>query len=379
MAVSIPPSRKLRAGVLGATGTVGQRFIVLLSENPWFELHAIGASPRSAGKPYHQAVRWKMSKLMPASVRNMTVQPCQPEFFAECDIVFSGLDADVAGDIELAFREADIAIMSNAKNHRMDPQVPLVVPLVNADHLELAHAQRAALGPNKKRGFIGAISNCSTAGLVVPLKALVDAFGPIDKVMVHTMQAISGAGYPGVPSLDILDNVVPYIGGEEEKLEIEVQKILGNIGQSTAGDARVVSLPIPESDMVVSAHCNRVAVVDGHTMCVSVRFVSENKPTVKQIQDALSKYTCEAQTLGCPSAPQQAIHVFTNEPEQRDRPQPRLDREQDGGFSVSVGRVRPCKIFDVKFVLLAHNTVLGAAGGALLNAELAYAKGILKL
>ncbi|KAJ2855393.1 aspartate-semialdehyde dehydrogenase [Coemansia erecta] len=353
--------RVLNAAVLGATGTVGQRFIVLLSQNPMFRIHSLGASERSAGKPYAQATRWKMSEQMPAAVRDMVVKSCEPALYQGCDVVFSGLDASVAGDVEKAFVEADFAVFSNAKNYRMAEDVPLCVPVVNTDHYAVVQAQRAARGLRK--GFIVTNSNCSTSGLVVPLKALQDRFGPISRVMVTTMQAISGAGYPGVASLDILDNVVPLISGEEPKMEAEVLKILGGV----APDASVCA---PLRDLRVSATCNRVPVIDGHTECVSLEFAGQ-PPSTDEIKQCLREYTCEAQRIGCFSAPAQVINVA----EEEDRPQPRLDRNAGAGMSVTVGRIRPCSIFHVKFTLLVHNTVLGAAGASILNAEYAYKKG----
>ncbi|ORZ28897.1 aspartate-semialdehyde dehydrogenase [Lobosporangium transversale] len=358
-------TRVLKAGVLGATGTVGQRFILLLSEHPGFSIHTLGASPRSAGKPYNKATKWKMSQPIPASVRDMVVQTCEPlKEFLECDVVFSGLDADVAGDIEMAFLKADLALFSNAKNYRTNEDVPLIVPLVNSSHFDLLAHQR-----NKhqlKKGFLVTNANCSTSGLVVPLKALQDAFGPLSKIIVTTMQAVSGAGYPGVPSLDILDNVVPYIGGEEPKMEWETLKILGGLNQdATAFDLLKTTK--------VSATCNRVPVLDGHTECVSIEFERRPAPSVEEVIQVLENYRSEAQELGCHSAPDQAIIVSRED----DRPQPRLDRENGKGYSVTVGRVRPCNVFDIKFTLLAHNTILGAAGSGVLLAELAQKKGLI--
>ncbi|KAJ2161590.1 aspartate-semialdehyde dehydrogenase [Coemansia sp. RSA 552] len=355
--------RILNAGVLGATGTVGQRFIVLLSQNPMFRIHSLGASERSAGKAYRLAAKWKMSELMPAQVKDVAVKPCDPAQFAGCDVVFSGLDANVAGDIEKAFVEADFAVFSNAKNYRMIPNVPLCVPVVNTDHYALVAAQRAQSG--LKKGFIVTNSNCSTSGLVVPLKALQDRFGPLSRVIVTTLQAISGAGYPGVASLDILDNIVPLISGEEPKMEAEVLKILGGVNADASACA-------PLADLRVSATCNRVPVIDGHTECVSVEFAGA-APSIDEIKQCLSEYTCEAQQLGCRSAPKQVIQIAEDE----DRPQPRLDRNAGDGMSVTVGRIRPCPVFHVKFTLLVHNTVLGAAGASILNAEYAAKKGYL--
>ncbi|KAI5779061.1 semialdehyde dehydrogenase [Geopyxis carbonaria] len=356
---------KKKVGVLGCTGSVGQRFILLLAAHPYFVLHAIGASSRSAGKPYAQAVRWKQSQQLPDSARSLEVKPCTPEHFADCDVVFSGLDADVAGEIETAFLAADLVVFSNSKNHRREPVTPLMVPLVNTDHFSIVAHQKKLKGLGK--GFMVTNANCSTTGLVVPLKALQDKFGPLDAVTVTTLQAISGGGYPGVPSMDILDNVVPFIGGEEEKIEWETGKILG--GVSAAGDAFEM-----QKITRVSAQCNRVAVMDGHTACVSVKFGAGVKvPSVDEVKQCLREYRCEAQELRCPSAPGKAIVVM----EEEDRPQPRLDRENEGGYAVVVGRVREDSVLDVKFVTLSHNTVIGAAGSSILNAEVGVVKGFI--
>ncbi|KAI8367993.1 aspartate-semialdehyde dehydrogenase [Choanephora cucurbitarum] len=355
------PTKKV--GILGATGTVGQRFILLLSEHPIFTIHALGASARSAGKAYKDAVRWKQSRPIPDNVAQLVVKSCEAELFKDCDVVFSGLDADVAGDIEMAMLKQDIAVFSNAKNYRRDPTVPLIVPTVNADHFDLIPHQRQL--NNLKKGFLITNANCSTTGLVVPLKALQDAFGPMSHIIVNTQQAISGAGYPGVPSLDILDNVVPHIGGEEEKIEWEVGKIIGDISEDKKS---FVLLP----DTVVSATCTRVPVLDGHLESVSVKFAN-GSPSVEQIYQVLEQYSSEAEKLGCHSAPQKPIVVTYD----ADRPQPRLDRENLKGQAVTVGRVRPCPVLDIKFVLLIHNTVLGAAGSSVLNAEIAVAKGLI--
>ncbi|KAF9356133.1 hypothetical protein BGX26_005683 [Mortierella sp. AD094] len=358
-------TRVLKAGILGATGTVGQRFILLLSQHPGFTIHALGASPRSAGKAYAKATKWKMSQPIPANVRDMVVQTCEPHNeFRECDVVFSGLDADVAGDIEMAFLKADLALFSNAKNYRTHEDVPLIVPMANPSHFDLLSHQRAKHQLSK--GFLVTNANCSTSGLVVPLKALQDAFGPLSKIMVTTMQAVSGAGYPGVSSLDIMDNVVPFIGGEESKMEWETLKILGGLNQEATGFELLKGTK-------VSATCNRVPVIDGHTECVSIEFERRPAPSVEEVIKVLESYRTEAQELGCHSAPEHAIIVSRDE----DRPQPRLDRENGNGYSVTVGRVRECNVFDIKLTLLVHNTILGAAGSGVLLAELAQKKGLI--
>ncbi|KXS18856.1 aspartate-semialdehyde dehydrogenase [Gonapodya prolifera JEL478] len=363
--MSSPTQHKIHVGVLGATGTVGQRFIQLLDNHPYFHLAALGASESSAGKSYKDAVRrrWKMTTPIPADVAALPVTLCAPEHFASCRVIFSGLDSSVAGDVERAFFTAGFAVFSNARNYRMDPDVPLIVPTVNPDHFDIIPHQRSARSLG--RGFIVTNANCSTTGLVVPLKALQDAFGPIDSMFVHTLQAISGAGYPGIASLDICDNVVPYISGEEDKLEIEPCKILGSLSPAKSDHVFTTTR--------ISATCNRVNVVDGHLENVSLSFVNRPPPSLDAIARALSAYTCEATQLGVPSAPLHPIEVTDEE----DRPQPRLDRERGKGMTVTVGRIRKDPVLDVRFSLLSHNTILGAAGSSLMNAEIAFKKGLL--
>ncbi|KAH8662155.1 hypothetical protein BX600DRAFT_382169 [Xylariales sp. PMI_506] len=352
-----------KCGVLGCTGSVGQRFILLLQQHPHFVLHAVGASSRSAGKKYKDAVKWKQSSPI-GPVGELVVRECRASEFADCDIVFSGLNSDVAGETEMEFLKANIAVFSNAKNYRRDPLVPLVVPTVNLPHLDLIPHQRKH--HNLEKGFLVCNSNCAVIGLVIPFAALQAQFGEIDTVSVVTMQAVSGAGYPGVSSMDILDNVVPFIQGEEDKLETEARKILGGIQ-----DDRTAF--VEQEGLRVSASCNRVAVLDGHMACVSLKFKNQPPPKVEEVKAALRNYTSEAQKLGCPSAPEQSIKVF----DESDRPQPRLDRDLGRGYTVSVGRVREDEsgIFDIKFVALSHNTVIGAAGSSILNAEAAVLKG----
>ncbi|TEB32272.1 aspartate-semialdehyde dehydrogenase [Coprinellus micaceus] len=361
---------QINVGVLGATGTVGQRFITLLSNHPWFVLHRLGASPRSAGKKYREAVNWKQANAIPSSVREMMVYECKPEHFSECAIVFSGLDADAAGDIETAFRAADLCVFSNAKNYRRDPNVPLIVPFVNPSHLSIIPQQQSLLSPPLSKGFIVTNANCSTTGIVIPLAALERAFGPLELVLVTTMQAISGAGYPGISSLDILDNVVPHISGEEEKIEWETLKILGGVSESDTG---VKSFDMhARHPLRVSASCNRVPVIDGHTECLSVRFARRPPPSPQQVREALAAFTPDAKALGCPSAPRHTITVH----EEPDRPQPRLDRSYQDGAGVNVGRVRQCPVLDIKFVVLSNNVSIGAATSSIINAELAVLKGV---
>ncbi|KAL6307043.1 aspartate-semialdehyde dehydrogenase [Sparassis latifolia] len=364
--------RKINVGVLGATGTVGQRFITLLAEHPFFVIHALGASQRSAGKPYPRSVLWKQTSPIPAVVRDMIVCECLPEYFRECDIVFSGLDADVAGDIEASFRRAELVVFSNARNFRRDPHVPLIVPLVNTAHFAMVRQQQALHSPPLRKGFIVTNANCSTTGVVVPLAALERAFGPLESCMVTTLQAISGAGYPGVPSLDIIDNVVPYIAGEEEKMEWETLKILGGIADADDG-TRTFDMHA-RHPLRVSAACTRVPVVEGHTECVSIRFARRPPPSPQQVREALQAFQSDAYSIGCPSAPRHTIFVH----EDIDRPQPRLDRDYQRGAGVSVGRVRQCPVLDIKFVVLANNVAIGAATSSIINAEFAVLKGYIQ-
>lgn len=342
--------RSIEVGVLGATGVVGQHFVSRLTRHPWFKPVWLAASERSEGKTYREAAPWRLAAPMPDSAAARTVDACVPGRGPQ--IVFSGLDASVAGEVEGAFAAAGHVVVSNARNHRMDPLVPLLIPEVNADHLDVLAEQRRTKG---WPGLIVTNPNCSTVVLASALAPL-RAFG-LTKVVVSTMQAVSGAGYPGVPSLDILGNIVPFIGGEEEKMERETQKILGSDG----GRA-------PHA-VVISAHTNRVAVLDGHTMTVSVEFAQ--RLAVADVVQAMRTFAGRPQALGLPSAPNPAIVVW-DEP---NRPQPRLDADRGDGMAVSVGRVRECPVFHVKFVALAHNVVRGAAGAAILNAELMVAEG----
>lgn len=350
--------RTFNVGVLGATGAVGQRMVSLLDGHPWFKLVAVAASERSVGKTYADACNWTLDVPMPSSAAGLRVQPCVPDL--GCDIVFSALDANVAGEVETAFAAAGCAVVSNAKNHRMDDLVPLVIPEVNADHLRLIHSQRAANGWSK--GCLVTNPNCSTVGLVCALKPLHVAFG-VTKVLVTTMQAISGAGYPGVASLDITDNVVPHIGGEEGKIETETLKLLGDCPVQESAE------PVGNARIVVSAHCNRVPVIDGHLESVSVEL--ERRANRGDIIHAWRNFRSAPHYLQLPTVPQQFIAYH----EANDRPQPRRDRSLGNGMTVSVGRLRECPLFDWKFTVLSHNTVRGAAGAAIANAELLVAQG----
>ena len=340
----------IEVGVLGATGVVGQQFVSRLACHPWFKATWLAASERSEGKAYKAVAPWRLATPIPESLGGLVVDACVPGRGPK--VVFSGLDASVAGDIEAAFAAAGHIVVSNARNYRMDPLVPLLIPEVNADHLAILPEQRAG------KGWPGAIvtnPNCSTVVLAMALAPL-RQFG-VRAVVVSTMQAVSGAGYPGVPSLDILGNVVPFIGGEEEKMQSETQKILGSDGGRAPHAA------------TISAHTNRVAVLDGHTMTVSVDLTT--KPQVSEIVAALHDFRGRPQELELPSAPQPPIVVMP-EP---NRPQPRLDADLGGGMAVAVGRIRSCPVLHAKFVAMGHNTVRGAAGAAILNAELMKAEG----
>ena len=349
-------SAKIPVGVLGATGAVGQKFIKLLENHPWFEVTEVAASERTSGRLYGDAVSWKQTTPIPTTVRPLEVRPCNPDL--KCRIVFSGLDAAVAGPIEDAFAQAGYVVLSNSKNHRLDEDVPLVIPEVNHDHLGLIPIQRQN---RKAKGYIVTNSNCTTMFLAMALGPIHKAF-TIEKVFMVSMQAVSGAGYPGVPSLDILGNVIPFISGEEEKVEIETRKILGTFNGKT----------IDLADFPVSAQCNRVAVEDGHTESVSVKLA--RKTSAQELAELLRNYSSLPQQLHLPSAPEEPFIVM----EAPDRPQPRFDVNRSNGMATVVGRIRPCSIFDFKFTLMGHNTIRGAAGASILNAELLKAQGMLE-
>jgi aspartate-semialdehyde dehydrogenase len=345
--------RKLKVGILGATGMVGQRFVQLLENHPWFEVAYLSASEKSTGKPYKEVGHWKLPTPMPERVKQLTVQDPEPGF--DVPIVFSGLDSKVAGPVEEAFAQAGYAVISNASNHRMDEDVPLLIPEINAPHLELIENQRKK---RRYKGFIVTNPNCSTITLSLALAPLDLAFG-VDSACVTTLQAVSGAGYPGVPSFDIVGNIIPFIANEEEKIEIETRKILG----------RLVGGSIEPHPMKLSAQTTRVAVLDGHTETVSVKL--KKRASLDEVKETLRDYRSLPQELNLPSAPARPI-MLKDEP---DRPQPRLDVELEKGMATVVGRLRECPIFDVKFVILGHNTIRGAAGAAILNAELLKAQG----
>jgi aspartate-semialdehyde dehydrogenase (non-peptidoglycan organisms) len=350
---------KIPVGVLGATGMVGQRFIQLLEDHPWFELVAVAASERHQGRPYAEVTSWRLPESeLPPAVANLPVVACRPDALPGVRIVFSALPGDIAGEIETAFASAGVAVFSNAKNHRMDADVPLLIPEVNADHIAAITYQQRQRGWS---GFIMTNANCATTPLVMALKPLQQAFG-VNKMLVTTMQAISGAGYPGVPSYDILDNAIPYIGGEEEKVEHETRKMLGDWQEGRG----FVDAPI-----TVSAHCNRVATREGHLACVSVGF--ERTTTPEEIIAVWEQYVPPSQRAQLPSAPEHAL-LYRYE---HDRPQTLRDRNAGRGMSVTLGRLRPCPILSYKFVALSHNTIRGAAGGSVLNAEWCVYKGLL--
>jgi len=346
---------KIPVGVLGATGAVGQRFVQLLADHPWFEVVEVAASDRSAGKPYREACTWRLAGEPGDAVGGLIVTNCEGPFRSK--LLFSGLDSSVAGEVETALAAKGHAVVSNARNHRMDPDVPLLIPEVNPQHLEALAIQRRRTGG----GYIVTNPNCSVVGLAMALAPLDRAFG-LQSVAVVTLQALSGAGYPGVASLDIEDNVVPYIGGgEEEKIETEPLRILGRFDDGQFKDA-----PFP-----ITASVHRVAVTDGHTMTVFARI--DKKARASEAAWALSEFRGEPQERGLPTAPQRPIHVLHGP----DRPQPRLDRDREAGMAVSVGRVREDKVFDLKLEVLVHNTIRGAAGAAILNAELLKERGLL--
>jgi len=347
-------SGKIEVGILGATGTVGQRFLQLLEDHPWFTATWLGASDRSVGKPYREATSWQLEGAVPDGAADRIVEECVPGRGPR--VVFSSMASNLAGDIERDFAAAGHIVISNSSHYRMDPTVPLLVPEINPEHLGLLPVQR------RERGWEGAIvtnPNCAAVTVVMALAPL-KRFG-LRKALVTTMQAVSGAGYPGVPSLDALGNVIPYIGGEEEKVETEMQKILGDLD----GDA------VRSLGMTVSATCTRVPAIDGHMATVSLEF--EKRPEREELLAALAGFRGVPQERNLPSAPRRPVHVM----EAPDRPQTRKDAGLERGMAASVGRLRPCPLFHWKLVCLSHNTLRGAAGAALLNAELMWSEGLL--
>ena len=346
-------TERIPVAILGATGSVGQRFIQLLANHPWFRVHEVVASDRSAGKTYGAAADWRLETLVPDDVAGMTVKSLGGEL--ESKLLFSGLDSSVAGEAEDDYAARGCAVISNSKNHRMDADVPLLIPEINAEHLGAIETQR-----KRRAGYIVTNPNCSVIGLAMALAPLERAFG-VEAVHVTTMQAISGAGYAGVPAYSIVDNVIPNIGGEEEKVEAEPRKILGQWSGGRFSDA----------GMKISAQVNRVGTLDGHLMTISVKL--RDRASSSDVRSALESFAGEPQRLGLPTAPRRTIHYIDD----ADRPQPRLDRDREGGMAVSVGRLRACPILDYRMVALVHNTIRGAAGAAILNAELLEAKGML--
>jgi aspartate-semialdehyde dehydrogenase len=357
---------KIPVGILGATGTVGQRFIQLLHEHPWFEITWLAASDRSAGKLYPEAAKWNLATPIPARIAAMKVSAAAPDSSTP-KLVFAALDATAAQQIEPAFAEAGHAVVSNSSAFRMAEDVPLIIPEVNGDHVPLIKAQKWY---KKNGGFMVTNPNCSAIGLVLALAPLHRRFG-IDKIFVATMQAISGAGYPGVPSMDILGNVIPYIAKEEDKMEAETRKLLGSLKEGSLKEGSLNGSHVADADLTLSAHCNRVAVEDGHTESVSLKLRKPAK--AEEIIEAWNEFRCLPQKLKLPTAPEQPV-IYESAP---DRPQPRLDRDRGRGMSAVCGRLRPCNIFDWKFTVLSHNTIRGAAGAALLNGELLKAQGYL--
>ncbi|MGH9355878.1 MAG: aspartate-semialdehyde dehydrogenase [Terriglobia bacterium] len=347
--------KKIEVGILGATGVVGQRFVSLLEHHPWFDLTWLAASDRSAAKPYGEACNWRLREPMPDKTAKMMVHECRPNQAPQ--LIFASLDSKVAGEVEQAFARAGHVVVSNSSNHRMEPDVPLLIPEVNPEHLALIRAQRRDRNWN---GMIVTNPNCTTVGLVMSLAPLDAAFG-VEKVLMTSMQAVSGAGYPGVPALDIMGNVIPYISNEEEKVEQETRKLLGKL---TDGQ-------VAPSECVVSAHCNRVLVEDGHTESISVSL--KGKASAGDLIEVWRKYRSRPQELKLPSAPAHPILVR----EEKDRPQAKFDVNAEQGMAAVIGRVRPCAVLQFKYTALSHNTIRGAAGAALLNAELMKAEGYL--
>jgi aspartate-semialdehyde dehydrogenase len=350
-----PRTGRIPVAILGATGSVGQRFIQLLANHPWFRVHEVVASDRSAGKPYAAAADWRLETLVPEDVANLTVKNLGGEL--ESRLLFSGLDSSVAGEAEDDYANRGCAVISNSKNHRMAPDVPLLIPEINADHIDAIETQQKR---RNGKGYIVTNPNCSVMGLAIALAPIHQQFG-LEAVHVTTMQAISGAGYAGVASYAILDNVIPYIGGgEEEKIEAEPKKILGKWNGR-----------FEDAEMRISAQVNRVPVIDGHLMTISAK--TRTRASLEDIRQALDTFTGEPQRLALPSAPKRPIHYL----EPTDRPQPRLDRDRERGMAVTAGRLRPCPILDFRLVALVHNTIRGAAGAAVLNAELLHSRSLL--
>jgi aspartate-semialdehyde dehydrogenase len=358
----------LDVGILGATGMVGQRFVQLLENHPWFRISWLAASDRSSGKTYEEAAKWRLDTPCPERIAKMMLSPADPAMQDAAripKIIFAALDTDIARELEPKFAEAGCAVVSNSSAFRMHPSVPLVIPEVNANHFHLIEEQSWR---RESGGYIVTNPNCSAIGLVMALKPIEERFG-IEQIFVTTMQAVSGAGYPGVPSMDILGNVVPFIKNEEEKMEAETLKLLGRL-EGHAGHEEIVPLAAR-----MSAHCNRVAVEDGHTESVSIKLGSRlGRPVTKDDMLAAWAEFRPLAGLHLPTAPEQPVEWLTAE----DRPQPRLDKNRGKGMAASVGRLRPCGLLDWKFTVLSHNTIRGAAGAAILNAEMLLSEGKLE-
>jgi aspartate-semialdehyde dehydrogenase len=356
---------KLKVGVIGATGMVGQNYLRLLQNHPWFEVTYLAASPNSTGKKYYEAVtgRWHMRTDIPEKVKNIIVEDAGlvAKAIGKCDLIFSAVEMEKAAilAIEAEYANQGFAVVSNNSAYRGVEDVPVMVPEINADHLSIIPDQQKNHG--WKKGFIVVKPNCSIQSYMIPIFALMKADLVIDKMILTTLQALSGAGYPGPAAIDLVDNIIPYISGEEEKSEIEPRKILGKVKNGKI---------IANESIKISAHCNRVAVTDGHTACVSLSF-SGKKPDLNQIIHIWQNFSSIPQTLKLPSAPIPAI-VYRDE---LNRPQPQKDRDAGNGMAITVGRLRNCNVFDIRFVGLHHNTVRGAAGGSILTAELLKAKG----
>lgn len=346
---------KIPVSILGATGSVGQRFIELLADHPFFEIVSLTGSERSAGKPYGQACRWVLASNCPERVQNIVIEPTSTSIQAK--VLFSALPSPIAKEWEPRLAAAGYAVCSNASALRQTPGVPLLIPEINHEHLAMIPRQQSELG---WRGLAVTSPNCTTNGIAMTLKPLHDAFG-VEAVFVSTMQAISGAGYPGLSAMDIQDNVIPFINGEEEKIQSETNLLLGKMREGERVPAQIN----------ISAHANRVAVFDGHSMALSVKF--RLKPSPAEAERVLADFRAPADVQRLPSAPQYPLLVRR----EADRPQPRRDRDAGNGMSVSVGRIRPCNLFDLRMISVVHNTIRGAAGGSVLNAELLHAKGLL--
>jgi aspartate-semialdehyde dehydrogenase len=361
-------NEKIRVGVIGATGMVGQNYIRLLSDHPWFEVAYVAASPRSAGKAYQDAVaeRWHMVSDIPARVRGLVVEDAANVRAAvgKCSVVFSAVDMEkeTVRKLEMEYASKDLAVVSNNSAHRHTEDVPMLIPEINCEHCDIIPAQQKHYGWSK--GLIVVKPNCSIQSYMIPIHALMKKGYRPARMIVTTLQGLSGAGYPGPSSLDMVDNIIPYIGGEEEKSEKEPGKVLGKV---------IGGKIVADESISISAHCTRVPVIDGHSACVSIEFAGE-KPSLDQLKDIWRSYRSVPQELGLPSAPQPPIIVR----DEMDRPQPRKDRDAGNGMAVVTGRLRPCKVFDYRFVGLSHNTVRGAAGGAILMAELLKAKGYIE-